>query len=73
VEPLAQQFGSVIRWRREAAGLSQEALAERAHLHRTDISLLERGRRMPSILVVQLFATALNTTMASVMGEVEQP
>jgi transcriptional regulator with XRE-family HTH domain len=62
----------VIRRRREAAGLSQEALAARVHLRRTYISLLERGRRMPSILVVQQLAAALNTTMASVMGEVER-
>jgi transcriptional regulator with XRE-family HTH domain len=73
VEPLAQQFGTVLRRRREAAGLSQESLAERANLHRTYISLLERGRRMPSILVVQQLAVALKTTMAAILGEVERP
>jgi transcriptional regulator with XRE-family HTH domain len=51
--------------------LSQEALADKAGLHRTYISLLERGLRMPSILVVQQLAKALDTTMASLVGEVE--
>lgn len=71
VEPLARQFGTTIRSRREAAGLTQEKLAELSGLHRTYISLLERGLRMPSILVVQQLARALQTTMASLLGEVE--
>src|SRR5436190_3005970 len=34
---------------REAAGISQEELSYRASLNRTEISLLERGQRMPRI------------------------
>jgi transcriptional regulator with XRE-family HTH domain len=71
VEPLQRKFGEVVRRRRQAAGLSQEALADRAGLHRTYISLLERGQRAPSILVVQQLAKALDTTMASLVAEVE--
>ena len=71
VDTLAQQFGTVIRRLRESAGLSQEALADQAGLHRTYISMLERGLRMPSILVVKQLARALATTMASLLGEVE--
>ena len=69
---MAQKFGKVIRRRREAAGLSQEDLAEEAGLHRTYISLLERGLRTPTIEVVRQLAEALDTTMASLMGEVEK-
>jgi transcriptional regulator with XRE-family HTH domain len=72
VVTLAQKFGSVVRRRREAAGLSQEALADRSGLHRTYISLLERGQRTPSIEVVRHLATALGTTMASLVGELEK-
>ena len=68
---LQQRFGSIIRRRRETAGLSQEALAEEANLHRTYISLLERGLRMPSIEVVRKLAAALDTTMASLMEDLE--
>jgi DNA-binding XRE family transcriptional regulator len=44
------RFGSNVRRRREAAGLSQESLAEKAELDRTCISGIERGTRKPTIL-----------------------
>jgi transcriptional regulator with XRE-family HTH domain len=47
-------------------------LAAEAGLHRNYIGLLERGQRMPSILIVQQLATALGTTMADLLGEVER-
>ena len=71
VTKLQKQFGNLIRRRRQAAGLSQETLAEQARLHRTYISLLERGLRLPSILVVQQLAAALKTTMTSLVQELE--
>ena len=69
---LQQKFGQVMRRRRETAGLSQERLADLAGLHRTYISLLERGKRMPSIEVVRVVAAALKTTMTSLIGELER-
>jgi len=72
VETLQQQFGSLIRRRRLAVGLGQEGLADAASLHRTHISLLERGKRMPSLLVIKKLAAALGTTMASLMEELEK-
>jgi transcriptional regulator with XRE-family HTH domain len=72
VDDLPQQFGDVIRARREAAGLSQEALASAAHLHRTYISMLERGERTPSLGTVLLLATALKTTMTSLVSATER-
>ncbi len=72
MHPLQQQFGLVLRRRREAAELSQEALAAQANLHRNYVGLLERGQRMPSILVVQQLASALGTTMSELLAEVEE-
>jgi transcriptional regulator with XRE-family HTH domain len=72
VHPLQRQFAAVLRRRREDAGLSQEALAAKAGLHRNYIGLLERGQRVPSILVVQQIATALGTTMAEFIADVER-
>lgn len=71
MEPLARQFGAVVRRLREAAGVSQEALAADAGLHRTYISMLERGVRMPSILVARQVAKALGTTMGALLTEVD--
>src|SRR4051812_27465509 len=72
VDALPQEFGSVVRARREAAGLSQEALASAASLHRTYISMLERGERTPSLGTVLLLARALNTTMSSLVSATER-
>jgi transcriptional regulator with XRE-family HTH domain len=72
VDPLARQFGAVVRRLREAAEVSQEALAESAGLHRTYISMLERGVRMPSILVARQVAEALDTTMGALLTLVDQ-
>lgn len=71
MDPLARQFGAVVRRLREAADVSQEALAADAGLHRTYISMLERGVRMPSILVAQQVAKALGTTMGALLTQVD--
>lgn len=69
---LQKQFGTVIHRKRLAAGLSQEALSEKAGLHRTYVGLLERGKRMPSILVAKQLAEALGTTMSELLAEVDR-
>jgi len=72
VEPIAKRFGAVLKRRREAAKKSQEGLAAEAGLHRNYVGLLERGKQVPTILVVEKLATALGTTMSSLMREVEK-
>ena len=72
MDQLARQFGAVVRRKREAASVSQEALAEAAGLHRTYISMLERGVRMPSILVARQVAEALGTTLGALLTEVDR-
>ena len=44
-----QQFGLNLASERKKAGLSQEDLAFRADLHRTEVSLIERGLREPRL------------------------
>jgi transcriptional regulator with XRE-family HTH domain len=67
-----QAFGKVVRRRREKAGLSQEALADKAGLHRNYIGLLERGLRTPSIEVLRKVAIGLGTTMSSLIRDLER-
>jgi transcriptional regulator with XRE-family HTH domain len=43
------RFGENLERCRERAGLTQTELGYRASLHRTEISLLERGKRLPRI------------------------
>ena len=70
-EPITRRFGTVIRQRRVAEGLSQEALAAAARLHPTYISLVERGLRNPSLTSIQKLAHALDASMATLVGEAE--
>jgi transcriptional regulator with XRE-family HTH domain len=56
------RFAVNLRRAREAAGVSQEELAERCEVHRTEISLLERGGREPRLGTMVKLATALGTT-----------
>jgi XRE family transcriptional regulator, regulator of sulfur utilization len=56
---IATAFGMKLSLCRKRAGLSQEELAVRASLHRTEIGLLERGERLPRIDTVIKLAGAL--------------
>jgi transcriptional regulator with XRE-family HTH domain len=58
-------FGALLRRSRLATGLSQEELAERAHLSREAISTLGRGaRRAPRPETLELLADALEPSPA---------
>lgn len=49
MNPVAARFGENMARAREQSGITQEELAFRASLHRTEIGLLERGGRVPRI------------------------
>jgi transcriptional regulator with XRE-family HTH domain len=65
------EAGRAIRIRRQASGLSQEALAERAGVHRNYVGLLERGERNASLTTLIAVARALNVTLAQLFEGVE--
>jgi transcriptional regulator with XRE-family HTH domain len=46
---VARRFGENLRRARRRADLSQEQLAQRAGLHRTEVGKLEKGGRVPRI------------------------
>ncbi len=52
-------FGNRVRDIRKTQGLSQEELAERAHLHNTYIGGVERGERNLSLKNIEKIARAL--------------
>ncbi|MCW5875094.1 MAG: helix-turn-helix transcriptional regulator [Anaerolineales bacterium] len=45
---------------RKKAGISQEELADKAGLHRTHVSLIEREKRNVSIVTIEKIAKALD-------------
>ena len=58
-DPFLSGFGSYLRSLRTKAGLSQEELADRAGIHVTYLSGVERGLRNPSIRNVRRLAQAI--------------
>ena len=64
-------LGRVIREVREAAGLTQEQLADAAGLHRTYVSLLERDRRSPTVTVLFRIAVAVRVPASAILARAE--
>ncbi|MFL6725217.1 MAG: helix-turn-helix domain-containing protein [Sphingomicrobium sp.] len=63
-----QRLARNLRKLRQAKGVSQEAFAEEAGLHRTYISDLERGERNPTITVVDKIARALDVPIGELLN-----
>lgn len=57
-----------LRTRRASLGLSQEALADKAGLHRTYVGSVERAERNISIDNIERLAAALNTTATALLA-----
>ena len=55
-----EQFARNLRSRRQAAGMSQEQLADRTGLHPTEISRLERAAREPRLGTMLKLAKGLD-------------
>lgn len=56
-------LGQIIREKREALGLTQIEVAEKAGLDRNYIGMVERGERNPSYLSLIKIAKGLNLTV----------
>ncbi|MEJ2237781.1 MAG: helix-turn-helix transcriptional regulator [Gemmatimonadales bacterium] len=62
----------VIQERRLKAGLSQEALAAKAKVHRTYVGMIERGQRSPTCDIAYKLAQALGVSLSSLIREAEK-
>ena len=70
-DPLFAAFGGAVRALRMRRGLTQEALAERAQLHRTYVTEVELGRRNVSLYNIGRLAAALDVSMMELIGDAE--
>ena len=59
---ITQAFGQTLYQLRKKAGLTQEELADLSGHHTTYISLIERGRRKPTIPILFDLAMGLRIT-----------
>jgi len=64
-----------VRWRRHELNISQEEFADRANLHRTYISDIERGTRNVSLEGIEKLVDALEISVADLFANyvVEAP
>jgi transcriptional regulator with XRE-family HTH domain len=67
VEDVQEIVARNLRLARQAAGVSQEALADAAEVDRTYVSGIERGQRNPTIVVLAKLAAALGTTASALL------
>ena len=69
---IRERFGDAVRRRREELGLVQEELAERARIHRTYLSDVERGGRNVSLINIERLAAALGVKLSELFARVER-
>ena len=62
-------LGQRVKDLRERLGLAQEQLAERADLHVTYVSGIERGRRNPGLNILAGLAKALRTSLPALVAD----
>ena len=70
MEDVRHRLGSNLRKLRQVRGLSQEAFADEAGLHRTYISGIERGVRNPTVVILDKIAKALKVPAGTLLDDV---
>lgn len=71
-QPLINALSTEIKLRRRELGFSQEDLAGICQLDRPYISLIEVGRKQPTLSVLLRLADGLQYSLADFMGRVQQ-
>jgi transcriptional regulator with XRE-family HTH domain len=69
---ICERFGYVVKVRREALALTQEDLAEKASIHRTYLSDVERGTRNVSLINIERIASALSLPVSELFRQIEK-
>ena len=69
---LTERFPEVLKEVRLQKGISQEELADRAGLHPTYISQIERSLKSPSLRSLGLIADALEIPLSSLIRKMEK-
>jgi transcriptional regulator with XRE-family HTH domain len=70
---LLNQFGATLKRARQASDVSQEELGDRCGLHRTEISLLERGLRAPRLCTLLIVAAELELPVEALVAHLPVP
>jgi transcriptional regulator with XRE-family HTH domain len=68
---MEKKFANAVKKRRKELGLSQEALASKAGIHRTYAGSIERAKVQVSVAVAAQIASALELTLSALFARVE--
>lgn len=71
-DQLLRTLGERVRARRLALGLSQEALAERAGMHRNYVGGIEQGRRNVAVVNLVHLAVALDLDPGELLAQLHR-
>lgn len=67
-----QKFGETVRRLRKQAGMSQEALAERANLSADFVGFIERGENVPTLTTILQLARALGVPPSKIIKDFDR-
>lgn len=70
-QTISERFGDVLRRVRESQSTSQEKLAESAEIDRTYVSMIERGKRNPTLEIANRLAEALGVKLSELIRRAE--
>ena len=70
---MSEDIGPIIRQRRQAQGLSLEALAKRSGVSSTMLSEVERSLKNPTVKLAYQIARALDCTLTELLSEEAAP
>jgi transcriptional regulator with XRE-family HTH domain len=69
---IRERFGFAVKTRREELQWTQEDLADKAGIHRTYLSDIERGSRNVSLINIERVAEALSLSLSDLFALVER-
>ena len=72
MEKIEQHFANAVKYHRKRLGISQEAFAQKAGIHRTYASSIERGRVQVSIAIASQVADALEIPLSKLFRDMER-
>ena len=72
MDEIELHFANAVRYHRKRLGISQEAFAQKAGIHRTYASSVERGKVQVSIAIASQLADALEIPLSKLFRDVER-
>ena len=71
MQPVLLALGKRMRELRDKQRFSQEAFADHCGLHRTAVSLIERGKRVPSLTTLLTISSGFGISLSELLRGVD--